>query len=420
MMRKIQYLPLKESEIKEILRLIKSYSISDIDTINATISKHNCNEVKSNNIKKALEECVQKKSEKIFDVRFGLCIARVQMMYRGNFYIDDLSITGLVRKFPFFHRYSKKWNEMLKQNKYEYKNSLGEMPSSGMYIPFENIEKLYNDYYFDVKVKEAIDTYFGNSVDKFINILDYCLKEKCGVLEAISNNSVNINANNSNNPSKATININNSNSTININNNSTKNKTNEIKAGTIIGSIIGCYIAFAFVNAIIFELLENNIIMKMNHISAGLIVWTILQIITHFFFWKLTLKLLLKNKTINRNSKKKVNVFIALFLTGYLLFSGFFTSIAVSNRIKNTIKDYELQNYYYESASKLANKYKSDSIKEEENKYEQEKQAYTKNVETKYAAYYGTYLVVITSVNYIMLIYLNKKLKAKITSESNN
>ena len=73
MMRKIQYLPLKESEIKEILRLIKSYSISDIDTINATISKHNCNEVKSNNIKKALEECVQKKSEKIFDVRFGSC-----------------------------------------------------------------------------------------------------------------------------------------------------------------------------------------------------------------------------------------------------------------------------------------------------------------------------------------------------------
>lgn len=435
MIREIQYFPLKENEIKEILGMVKNYSKNDIDAINLILSKHNCNEIKSNNIKQALKECVEQKREKIFDVRYGVCIARVQMMYRGNFTINDLSITGLIRNSPFLHSYIKSWNELLKlkQNNYEFRNCLEEITSSGMYLPFESIERLYHNYYFEIKVKKTIDTYFGEQTEKFMKILDYCLNEKCGLLEAVgidkkqtqvkninlteksNENTIkynNINKNNVDNvENNKNSNITNYKNNSNCNVSHIENKIKEIDFGLLISSLIGNYIAFVFFNAIIFELLEEYVIMRMKYINIGLIIWSILQIITHVSFWKITTSALLKNKKISQKVKRKINITFSVFLTMYLLFSGFFTTIAVSNRIENTIKNYEKVNFSSEYQLKLDSRYQNESLKKELSTYKEEKQIYIKNVEIVFSAYYVTYLITITSINYIMLIYLNKKLK---------
>ena len=187
----IGYYPIKESEIKQIIKMSYNYLKKDLAPINEILDKYNVNETKRESIYKSIEECLKNKNAQYFNKSFGLCIAKVQKMYRGNFIFKDKSLSELMYMYPSLSSYSTNMEEFLrfKNNRFKFLSKLESENSSGVYISYENVKRLYNDYYTDIYVRTSINRYYEDlntdiEENKFIQVLDYCIKNKCGLLEA--------------------------------------------------------------------------------------------------------------------------------------------------------------------------------------------------------------------------------------------
>lgn len=323
-MSNIGYYPIKENEIKEVIKMIYLYHKKDFDNLDEIMNNYNVNDSKKKSIYESFEKCLLNKDSKYFDVFYGVCIAEVQKIFRGHFNLEDKSITQFIIKYPVFNKYTKKLDEFIKfkNNKYEFVNYLKFPQSSGVYIPYEKIKEIYNDYYSDNQIRKFIDTYYDEYSDKFLDILDYCLKNKCGLLEAqlkevnkkfeqneVNKNNVNKDITNKNYSSKNIANKDKQHAKETKKIATTKEITKLLigyfllltKALGVVVSVVGSVLGSVFsLSTVLITLFADSAISTIIDITIC-IISIIVQIFIVFFAWKQSTKLAFKKKTINYN-----------------------------------------------------------------------------------------------------------------------
>lgn len=182
----VSYYPIKKSEIIQIIKLIGKYKKNDMTDLNEVFARYNVNDRSKEEIYDCFKECLQNAKVLSFDETYGLCVAKVQKMYRGNYDFGEKSLTNLIVSIPKLEHYKTNWDEFIqsKNNSFQFNNKLGEKESSGVYISYEKLNRLYIDYQNDTVLRNLIDVYYGNDREKFINVIKYCIENKCGLLEA--------------------------------------------------------------------------------------------------------------------------------------------------------------------------------------------------------------------------------------------
>jgi len=121
-----------------------------------------------------------------FDKSHAYYVAVIQGFFRSYFYIRGGAFSFLLNEKPKYAVYTKPWQQILKHN-YEnpIHNRITENYSAGVYLPFEQVERLYNDYHNDAQVKEDVEKFFSHGrLTIFLQAIDYCRAHKLGMLEA--------------------------------------------------------------------------------------------------------------------------------------------------------------------------------------------------------------------------------------------
>lgn len=393
----VQFFPIKESEIKEILKIINLYSKNNHDNIDAILSKNNCSDTVRDDIYASLNKCISNKQENVFDVKFGTCIAELQKIYRTNFSMKQLSFTELVIKNNIFDNYTKKWIDILnfKQNKFEFVNYLKYPISSGVYIPFDKIQLLYEDYFTNNIIQKYMDNYFGDDISIFLNLLEYCKQNECGLLEARGWHKIEEPAHV--NPTVKQDNINNTSKVVN-------NKTIEVKASNLISETIALYIGFSIIAVIIFETVENIFFFKdLSNMTLKSLIAIPIQIIINLAMWKLIKKITLTHKSIRRKNIKKVIIALSIFMILYLGLNLFMKTIFINNKIKK-----EVNNNRDIATEMVLFAYQDTNLYES---YNQAKEQLTELVRDQYAIYLSIYIIYLPLISFSMLFYFAVCLK---------
>ena len=411
----VGYYPIKESEIKDVMKMILYYNKKDFTTVNSMLEKYNINEEKKNNIYASFEECLKNKNNLNFNESFGVCIAKVQNMFRGNFIFNDKSITNLMQMFPMLSKYKSNMGEIIKfkNNKYEFLNELRTRNSSGIYISYENIDKLYNDYYLDINTKKVIDNYYGieknGQTNKFIEVLDYCLQNKCGLLEAdfLREKDININ----NNLKKEQVNSESiiKKSFIESAWDDTQNKTPKkiVSVANKTWSILGFRILWEIAAYIILSLITTLFLSRIESLPIKLTLSIIISLITTIIIWQQTIKSSFRNKTIEKNKLSKLMLNITLIMSIFVAFN-----IYSNYRSYNVAIDtMESQNITLKLQSRGVQSYGTEQEKQE---YRTEVENAKKEAKRKVLPYYIISSISNIVVNLGVLPYVKKKIERNI------
>lgn len=185
----VGFYPIKEAEMKQIIRMNLSYFKKDTQSIDTILEQNRVDSKTKEFVYECLRECINNRKAPYFNTSFGMCIAKMQKIYRNNYIFNDKSFTKLMNLYPVLKSYNTSLGEVIKfkDNKYMFKDQLETNNSSGVYIKYENVKRLYNDYYLNINVKKYIDSYYGSNGygnNRFIQVLDYCIQNQCGLLEA--------------------------------------------------------------------------------------------------------------------------------------------------------------------------------------------------------------------------------------------
>lgn len=417
---RIGYYPIKENEIKQVVKMVYSYYKKDNSYVEEVMKKHNVNENKKKDIFNSFDQCIQNKSNEYFDLCFGVCAAKVQKMYRGNFVLENKSITELMRKFPILGKYKTNLEDFIifKNNKYKFVNALNFPDSSGVYLSYDNIEKLYNDYYFDITIKKAIDNYYGNNgteySNKFIEILDYCLKNKCGLLEANFLGEVETKKLES---SINTVSIN----TKKVNNtNITKTKQQIQRERKIVSSwgmfwrILGYWFLWGFLAEIVVKLLLG---WKggFNGTIPAMIIYAIISIIVNILAriitWKLAINSSYKNNIILKSDIFKLLRKIAIFMIITTILSGVLKYSDYNKAIENVEKN----NVNLKIKASYVNYYGTEELKKD---YQKELEKSKKETEKILKPIYIGVSILEIIINIGVFLYVIKQVKKYTNTEN--
>lgn len=396
-MPNIGYYPIKETEIKQTIKMIYLYYKKEMNELEQIFNNYNMNENKKKLICESFEKCVLNRANKYFDTFYGVCIAETQKIYRGHFNIEDKSITQLIYNYPIMNKYTKKIEEFakFKNNQYEYINYLKFPQSSGVFIPYEKVQEIYNDYYIDMAVKKAIDVYYGNNVKKFIEILDYCLENNCGLLEAQIEEEKFVVGKNLENTTK----INNS-----VHKKTEKNKVS-IKKMTLL--IMGFFILWSLVFGIADSIIQAVFTVGIKSIMLKVMVSLIIQGGITVCIWRQTVASSFKKKTIDNNDISKIMRNLTIFSVVLCIISAIVNFATLNSRVESTIDE----NMNYSSRDKIVEAYYNDKQKEE---YYEQKEAIIENVKetafkTVVVMQVGTIII-----NIVVLPFVKKEILARI------
>ena len=121
-----------------------------------------------------------------FDTTHGFYVAVVQGFFRTHFYVRGSMLTDLFERNPDFFQYTKSWSSVLeKEIECSVANKITENYSSGVFMPYEQVQKLYHDYLNIPSVKEKVDWIFSDGrIDILIKAMKFCLENELGLLEA--------------------------------------------------------------------------------------------------------------------------------------------------------------------------------------------------------------------------------------------
>src|SRR5574344_95898 len=320
----IGYYTIKESEIKEIIKMIYAYKKNDIAAVDEIIDKHNLNEIRKEMILKSLKKCVNNRKSKYFDVLFGVPIIEIQKMYRDHVSLDEKSLTELIRTNPILEKYTRKMQDFIKfkSNKYEFSNYLNFPESSGVYMSYNNIQELNVDYYDDMDVKRCIDNYFGNLSKKFMEIVEFCSDNRCGLLEGkVEENQKENQKENISKPVKKVKNVekiedNKKNNDVKKEDKKLETKKQEKKligSGKTIFSIILYFIILSLVLGFIYELLFEIITLKITSMPIKIVIQSVLVAITVVCIWTASVKSVFNNKKLKPKCFGKVMTGLTIF-----------------------------------------------------------------------------------------------------------
>ena len=178
----ISYHPIKEIEIKDwYFDTIKDESKIDKFAIDYNIDLQN-----KEQYKRVIKLAKEIPDTDLFDVRHGYYIAVTQGFFRKYFFTRGSSFSFLIEKIPTFKFYTKKWQDILD---FEIKNPINNKftsnYSSGVYIPFDKVTVLLNDYKDVYNIKTQLNDFFSfGRIDIFLNALNFSIDNQTGLLEA--------------------------------------------------------------------------------------------------------------------------------------------------------------------------------------------------------------------------------------------
>ncbi len=443
----IGYYPIKESEIKQIVKCVKLCSKDETETINNILDKHNCEDTIKENVLNNIKECINNKSEKVFDVRYGVCIAKLQKIYRHSFNMEKLSLTELITTNKSLYKYTKNWLDIFnfKQTKYQFINYLKFPKSSGVYIPIEKIEELYKNYYSDISIQNIINKYYGDNTEKFLKILSYCLDNNCGLLEAtgickiikkaekrnisvvrLEKEEESVKSKKNKENIKNTVNSEKENTALivgkkhniyNIKKDDIKNAIKEIKEVKFSKTaldIIGLFLLLSLSLTLVFYTIEKFIIFKnVNYMIVKAVISIIIQIPINILLWKYIMKIILKKRIILKEELKDIFIITIIFMVVYVAISLIMKTVIVKNQIEYETKFGE---EILEKEIKYAN-YKISNTDESQKKLKKIEESLTdckKNIYNEMYWYLTVYCVYIICINFSMIWYEQKVLKKNI------
>ena len=95
-------------------------------------------------------------------------------------------LSAIIEKNPEFKKYTKSWEEILqKKINNPVANKITENYSSGVYLSYEQVKKLHEDYINNPSVKKIIDDTFSHDrINVLMKAIKFCLDNKLGLLEA--------------------------------------------------------------------------------------------------------------------------------------------------------------------------------------------------------------------------------------------
>lgn len=416
----IGYYPIKESEIKEIIKMIYAYKKSDEAAVDEIIDKHNLNETRKEVILKSLEKCVNSKKSKYFDVLFGVPIIEIQKMYRDYVSIEDKSLTELIRTNPILEKYTRKMQDFIKfkNNKYEFSNYLNFPESSGVYMSYNNIQELNIDYYDDADVKRCIDNYYGDFSNKFMEIIEFCSDNRCGLLEGkleeIQKEDVSVLVDNRKVSKEKKVvetkkvdNKKNNKKKIEQSTTNSQAKKQEkilIGSGKALISIILYFILFSILFGFIYELVYEAITLNIFSVLIKIVIYSVLLSITALGIWNISIRNVFRNKKLKPNCFKKLmvglTVFIILVCSVHATTNYFLMNYKLDKKLNS---NEEIK--YTES---LVEKYYSN---ERKTKYYEDKDKKIKEAKQEAIKYFIISEAIVSTIYIIMLPYASMRIK---------
>ncbi|MFK7049254.1 MULTISPECIES: hypothetical protein [Flavobacterium] len=184
------YHPISEKEINEWYCDLKFQSI--LDHVYYEIVKNGRRfNLKEESLKSYVEimkmAAKNAQSKNNFDEAHAYNIALVQGLFRKYFYLKDFSFSKLIDKKSYFERYTKKWQEIVKQEKdrlLKVNNKISGEKSGGIYIPYNKVIELLQDYAKKGSVQDDLNAFFGERITIFLSSLEYAKSNNLGILEA--------------------------------------------------------------------------------------------------------------------------------------------------------------------------------------------------------------------------------------------
>jgi hypothetical protein len=185
----ISYHPISENEINnwyfdrlpEIMR-------ENLETVQDLAQKFEISDFYANKYITTLRAGVTslKNGNEPFDKTHGFYAAVTQGFFRTFFYTRGSAFSFLINKHPHFQTYTKTWQDILgKELACPTQNIITENYSSGVFLPYEQIERLYREYSRDVALKEQLEENFSHGrIGVFLKAVSFCLDNKLGLLEA--------------------------------------------------------------------------------------------------------------------------------------------------------------------------------------------------------------------------------------------
>lgn len=410
----IGYYPIKKKEILEIIKMVRLYKRKDYSSLDEIFKQHNVNQKKKEDVLKSFEECIKNSDELLFNKSYGLCIAKVQKIYRGNFIFKEKSITNLIQDIPELVQYRTPFSDFIKSDKYKFFPELKITNSSGAYISYENIKKIRNNYDSNISLKAEMNNYYGTDINKFIEVLDYCIENECGLLEAnFSVEKVQVleqNIKMSNNSLEGQTNIEYSNSQNNTG--SSKNKR-LVSVMLKTWTIIGWHVLAGFVGLIVSGIFTAILALTTNgSIILNFVISTIVSIITTFLMWWITIKLAFIETTIDKNKISVLVRNIAIYIAVLLLLNSFLNFYDYSSEINKLVNNEVANNQEIWKEQIMVSMLGSrEDQKNFENKVSELKEEAKKEVTKQIIPYYIGATIISGIINFSALPYIKRKIK---------
>lgn len=185
----VTYHPISEMEIKnwyfDRLQEIKDENVECTKTLAKSFEMHDFYIDKYIDLLH-ISITLQDDENEVFDKTHGFYIAIVQGFFRTYFYTRGSAFSFLIEDYPEFQKYTKTWQKILENPiTYQVENRITENYSSGVYIPYDKLSRLYEDYNQDSNIKKKLDIFFSDGrINVFLKAVEYALEHKLGILEA--------------------------------------------------------------------------------------------------------------------------------------------------------------------------------------------------------------------------------------------
>ena len=185
----VSYHPISENEMREwYFNRLEEVRLNDMEYIRSLTQQFNMD-----------EQCVKKYIHTLktgadadsdltvsFDKTHGFFVAVVQGFFRTYFYLRGSMLTSVIEKNPEFEQYSKPWKDILQTDiSRPVANKITENYCSGVFLPHEQVERLYNDYTTIPLTKNMLDEEFCNGqIEVLLKAIRFCVDNRVGLLEA--------------------------------------------------------------------------------------------------------------------------------------------------------------------------------------------------------------------------------------------
>ena len=185
----ISYHPINEDEIKEwYFDRLHDVKRNDLEPIQQLANKYGIKDFYVNKYITTLQAGVTslENGNEPFDKTHGFYVAITQGFFRTFFYIRGSAFSFLIDKYSYFDSYTKSWQDIIgSEIDCPIQNKLTENYCSGVFIPHEQVIRLYDDYRNQHTVKEQIDEFFTHGrITVFLKAIAFCLDNRLGLLEA--------------------------------------------------------------------------------------------------------------------------------------------------------------------------------------------------------------------------------------------